>query len=94
MATPYTPHVQVGFDLRTVKHYGTPDNAVKQVTKAMQGWINDGVAFNIIVVAQLQDTLPDTLRYVPLLNCFRGGPSNAEFQARVYAARVGFTCFA
>lgn len=97
MATTYTPHVQVGFDLRTVKHYGTPEACTKQVTKAMQSWINEGVAFNILIVAQRRggaEVGAEDLRYIPLLNCFRGGPHSSAFQARVFAANHGFNVFA
>lgn len=84
-------YVQHGFDLRSVKHYGTSERAVAAVMKATAIIRERGVVFNILIVNQRDG---DEIRFIPILNCWRvpeQGPTEVTYMGAI--AREGFATF-
>jgi len=88
-------HTEIGFDLRSVKHYSTAARAVAAVEKATEGMRARGVVFNLLIVEQT-DAIPHRgTRFIPILNCWRvpkSGPTEITYMGVM--ARYGFVCFA
>lgn len=85
-------YMQIGFH-RSTKTYSTPDILQTKVEQALAKYIQLGYVFNILCV---EHTVDGKTRYVPLLNCWRNGKASETeiMQARLAAARLGFTVFA
>ena len=93
-------HTQVGFDLKYVKHYSTPELAQKQVEKTLRGYILAGLVFNIVIVEQRRGGMgadAEDRRYIPLITCMRIGekfalPYSVQ-QCAININRMGFVAF-
>ena len=85
--------VEVGFDLKYVKHYASPENAVKAVEKELAGLISQGVVFHCRIMQQLESKDGKIrVRHIPMLCAFRttGSAAFSGTQAAIFAARAGF----
>lgn len=93
-------HVQIGFDLNHVKHYGSPESAQVWVENALKPYIDQGVVFNILVVSQRRGgpkSNAEDMRYIPLITCIRVDDKRIPFSAQQCAinfGRLGFVAFA
>lgn len=91
--------VQVGFDLRHVRHYSSAKMAETQVTKELADIREQGVEFNIIIVEQRKGgdkADAEDRRYVPLLVCWRArqGAFLSATQAAIFASHRRFQVIA